>query len=173
MGLIGILAGLSKTAGAGGSFREAAEVLLGNRAEEARLENKEFSEVLEQFGKEFAVARTGWFDRLVDALNRLPRPVLALGTLSLFGFSMVAPQQFALRMEGLGLVPEPLWWLMGAIVSFYFGARELHYRREGAPVERLRTGGDPAGDATALRPVPVAGPTGNAAFDEWRAGQGQ
>ncbi len=26
-------------------------------------------------------------------------------------------------MQGIALVPEPLWWLMGAIVSFYFGAR--------------------------------------------------
>ena len=32
-------------------------------------------------------------------------------------------------MQGLALVPEPLWWLMGAIVSFYFGAREAHYFR--------------------------------------------
>ncbi|WP_422385854.1 3TM-type holin [Paracoccus tegillarcae] len=29
----------------------------------------------------------------------------------------------------LSLVPEPLWWLLGAIVSFYFGAREAHYFR--------------------------------------------
>ena len=26
-------------------------------------------------------------------------------------------------MAGLSLVPEPLLWLLGAIVSFYFGAR--------------------------------------------------
>ena len=26
-------------------------------------------------------------------------------------------------MQGIALVPEPLWWLLGAIVSFYFGAR--------------------------------------------------
>ena len=26
-------------------------------------------------------------------------------------------------MQGLALVPEPLWWMMGVIVSFYFGAR--------------------------------------------------
>ena len=32
-------------------------------------------------------------------------------------------------MQGLALVPEPLWWLMGAVVSFYFGARELHHVR--------------------------------------------
>jgi hypothetical protein len=39
------------------------------------------------------------------------------------------PAGFSVRMQGLALVPEPLWWLLGAIVSFYFGARELHYQR--------------------------------------------
>ena len=36
---------------------------------------------------------------------------------------MVDPIWFATRMQGVALVPEPLWWLLGAIVSFYFGAR--------------------------------------------------
>jgi hypothetical protein len=26
-------------------------------------------------------------------------------------------------MSSLALVPEPLWWLLGVVVSFYFGAR--------------------------------------------------
>lgn len=25
-------------------------------------------------------------------------------------------------MSGIALVPEPLWWLLGVVVSFYFGA---------------------------------------------------
>jgi hypothetical protein len=60
---------------------------------------------------------------VVDGLNRLPRPALALGTLGLFVAAMVDPVWFAARMQGIALVPEPLWWLLGAIVSFYFGAR--------------------------------------------------
>ena len=49
--------------------------------------------------------------------------MLALGTLGLFVSAMTDPIWFAQRMQGVALVPEPLWWLMGAIVSFYFGAR--------------------------------------------------
>ena len=67
---------------------------------------------------------TGRFDRFVNALNRLPRPLLALGTLGLFVYAMAEPAGFSVRMQGLALVPEPLWWLLGAIVSFYFGARD-------------------------------------------------
>ncbi len=77
---------------------------------------------LNQFGAEFGPQR-GLFDRMIDGLNRLPRPAMALGVLFLIGSAMVDPIWFASRMQGLALVPEPLWWLLGAIVSFYFGAR--------------------------------------------------
>jgi hypothetical protein len=78
---------------------------------------------LAQFAAEFALAQRGAFDRLMDAINRLPRPALALGTVGLFVSAMVDPVWFAARKQGIALVPEPLWWLLGAIVSFYFGAR--------------------------------------------------
>jgi len=77
---------------------------------------------LRQFGAEFRQQR-GLFDRMIDGLNRLPRPAMALGVLFLIGSAMVDPVWFATRMQGLALVPDPLWWLLGAIVSFYFGAR--------------------------------------------------
>ena len=87
------------------------------RAADARADS------LQQFAAEFAYPRRGIFDRIVDGVNRLPRPALALGTIWLFISAMRASEEFAQGMQGLALVPEPLWWLMGAIVSFYFGAR--------------------------------------------------
>ena len=71
----------------------------------------------------------GGYDRAVDGLNRLPRPFLAFGTLGLMVWGMVWPEDFTRRMQALEAVPEPLWWLMGAVVAFYFGARETHYLR--------------------------------------------
>ena len=97
-------------------FRENAE---GRAVREAALQ----AAAQRQFGHEFLVPRRGPFDRLMDGINRLPRPALALGTLGLFVSAMVDPVWFAERMQGIALVPEPLWWLLGAIVSFYFGAR--------------------------------------------------
>lgn len=99
-----------------GVFRENAEA---QAVRDAMLQ----SAALEQFSSEFARPRRGIFDRFIDGLNRVPRPALALGTLGLFVSAMVDPVWFAARMNGIALVPEPLWWLMGAIVSFYFGAR--------------------------------------------------
>ena len=93
-------------------------------AEAAALRASEMQgRALDQFGAEFRLAERSRFDRLMDGINRLPRPALALGTLGLFVAAMVDPVWFAARMQGIALVPEPLWWLLGAIVSFYFGAR--------------------------------------------------
>ncbi|MEL7113997.1 MAG: holin family protein [Pseudomonadota bacterium] len=78
---------------------------------------------LAQFAAEFQVARKGGFDRFMDGLNRLPRPLLVLAVFGLFASAMVDPIWFAQRMTALGLVPEPLWWLLGVVVSFYFGGR--------------------------------------------------
>lgn len=97
-------------------FRENAE---GGAARSAAVQRQ----AMTQFGSEYNVARRGWFDRFMDGLNRLPRPALALGTLGLFVSAMVNPLWFSERMQGIALVPEPLWWLLGVIVSFYFGAR--------------------------------------------------
>lgn len=105
------------------AIRETVEVFRPNaEAAELRAAAKSAA-ALSQFASEFALERRGWFDRFIDGLNRLPRPMLALGTLGLFVSAMVDPVWFAQRMQGVALVPEPLWWLMGAVVSFYFGAR--------------------------------------------------
>lgn len=104
-------------------LRETAEVFRENAEEGAARDTLMRQASLVQFGAEFALVRQGWFDRFVDAANRLPRPLMAMGTLALFVSAMVNPVWFASRMQGIALVPEPLWWLLGAIVSFYFGAR--------------------------------------------------
>ncbi len=109
----------------GGSnvVRETVEVFRENAEAGATRSAEVQMQAMKQYGAEFAVPREGWFDRFMDGLNRLPRPMLALGTLGLFVSAMVSPLWFAERMQGIALVPEPLWWLLGVIVSFYFGAR--------------------------------------------------
>ncbi|MBR9842114.1 MAG: carboxylesterase [Rhodobacteraceae bacterium] len=74
-------------------------------------------------GAEFRAEGRSRFDLVMDGINRLPRPFMALGCIGLVIVAMVDPVWFSARMAGLALVPEPLWWLLGVIVSFYFGAR--------------------------------------------------
>ena len=104
-------------------MRETVEVFRENAEAGAQRGADARAQAMAQFGAEFVVPRKGLFDRFMDGLNRLPRPALALGTLGLFVSAMVSPLWFAERMQGIALVPEPLWWLLGVIVSFYFGAR--------------------------------------------------
>ncbi|MCX7559493.1 holin family protein [Sulfitobacter sp. F26204] len=104
-------------------LRETVEVFRENAEANAERGAATQKQAMSQFGAEFIAPRRGGFDRFMDGVNRLPRPALALGTLGLFVSAMVAPLWFAERMQGIALVPEPLWWLLGVIVSFYFGAR--------------------------------------------------
>ena len=67
------------------------------------------------------------YDRLVDALNRLPRPLSALGTLAVISAALIDPVWFATRMDALAAMPEPMWWLLGAVVSLHFGGRMQVY----------------------------------------------
>ena len=85
---------------------------------------------LGQYETEFERPVGGGFDRFMDGVNRLPRPLLAFGTIGLFIAAIHDPIWFSQRMQGIALVPEPLWWLLGAIVSFYFGARQQKQGQE-------------------------------------------
>jgi hypothetical protein len=70
------------------------------------------------------------YDHLIDAMNRLPRPLLALTTVGLFLIAAINPPWFEARMEALSTIPEPLWWLAGAVITMFFGSREAFYRRQ-------------------------------------------
>ncbi|WP_209504021.1 MULTISPECIES: holin family protein [unclassified Ruegeria] len=104
-------------------LQETAELYRENTEASAVRAHEVQTQAMLQFGSEFQAPQKGLFDRVMDGVNRLPRPALALGTLGLFVAAMVDPIWFAARMQGIALVPEPLWWLLGVVVSFYFGAR--------------------------------------------------
>ena len=172
MGMIARLPGIGAAArGIGAAVTGVAEVFTVNRTAEAAAEHAEQIAAVEQFGAEFGTGRGGWFDTFVNGLNRLPRPGMAFATMALFAYAMHDPVGFAARMQGLALVPEPLWWLMGAVVSFYFGARELHHvRARTAPsVAQVAAVAD-AVSAIGSRGVPDRDP--NPVIAEWRASQG-
>ena len=129
MGLIETLLALV-FGGGRNAMKETAEIFLENAEAGAGRDATMKENVLAQFAAEFAARDRGWFDRIMDGINRVPRPALAIGTLGLFISAMVDPIWFAARMQGIALVPEPLWWLLGVVVSFYFGARQQFKTQE-------------------------------------------
>jgi hypothetical protein len=145
-----------------------------NATRRMELGHDAFAAAQAAYATEAAQVRLGLFDRFVDALNRLPRPLLALATPALFAYAMIDPPGFALRMQSLAEVPEPLWWLLGAVVAFYFGARETHYLREHrplvAPGASLPQTPSPESSPAASEPPSNAAPgprPTNPALEEW------
>ena len=153
------LLGLGRAArNVGGAVAEVSEVFTINKTKAELAAQARYQAALAQAGEEFKQVHLGWFDRFVNGLNRLPRPIMALSTVGMFAYAMSDPEGFSVRMQGLAYVPEPLWWLLGAIVSFYFGARELSYFR---------------GYRADIPPVPTGRPVSatleNAALEAWRS----
>lgn len=179
--LFGLVFGGAREARAlGQTVTSVAEVFRPNATRALELGHDAYQAAHASHTAEFAHARGGWFDSAVNGLNRLPRPFLALGTLALFVFAMTDPDAFALRMAALSAVPEPLWWLLGAVVAFYFGAREAHHIRcskgsvpQSAPVAKAAPAPLPApahGQETQVPPQVAVSPEYNAALAEWQAG---
>ena len=191
MGMIDRLIGVGGTVTAvGTTAQNVAEIFTQNQPRRMELDEEAYARAMTEHGAEFQTVRPGFFDSLVNGLNRLPRPLLTLGTMSLFAYAMVDPPGFSLRMDGLALIPEPLWWLMGAIVSFYFGAREAHHFRarawpratvrqtsvatgDGAAVATEVTARLPDGVGAEAYPAPPSGAAedfaDNAALRDWSA----
>lgn len=127
---------------------------------------------------------TPGFRGFLDSLNNLPGPVVVVTTTLMIGFAMISPEAFSARMNGLNEVPEPLWWLMGGLISFYFGAREVRQARLRALVEAVAAAvlpgvfaeGEPAPPAQpsqAVGPVPLSDTfADNAALRDWAALRG-
>ncbi len=153
MGVIGkLLGGPAAVTALGDAATGIAEVFMPSATRRMELSAEAQMAALRQLGEEYGHPAMGRFDRIVNGLNRMPRPLLAFGTLGLFTYAMVDPVAFARRMVGLNAVPEPLWWLLGAIVAFYFGARETHYFRNRA----------------VAMPADLTPAEGNAALQDWQ-----
>lgn len=154
------------------AIRETVEVFRENAEAGAERDHELTAGAMAQFAAEFAGAKVSRFDRFVDALNRVPRPALAFGTLALFVSAMTDPDWFAARMAGMALVPEPLWWLLGAIVSFYFGARHQSksqdFQRSIAQTVAMAGLASPKRAASEDTAPGFHAGEGNAALAEWR-----
>lgn len=150
-----IAGGAAAVQALGDAARGVAEVFVPSATRRMELSAEAQQAALRQLGEEYQHPALSGFDRMVNGLNRMPRPFLAFGTLGLFVYAMVDPAGFGLRMTGLNTVPEPLWWLLGAIVAFYFGARETWYFRN----TKIKPGSGPQ--------APEAEEP-NAALEDWR-----
>lgn len=84
-----------------------------------------------QYASEFRkIENRTWFDAFVDGMNRLVRPTIAFGVIGLFAHAFADPISFTEAMTGVTIIPTEMWYVLGAIIGFYFGARELQKSRD-------------------------------------------
>jgi len=72
-----------------------------------------------------------WWDSAIDGLNRLPRPIMAFGVMGVFVWASIDPVRFSAAAQAWALIPEEMWIVLGAIVTFFFGDRTLLSLKKG------------------------------------------
>jgi hypothetical protein len=78
---------------------------------------------LAQCTAKFAHPRRGWFDGLVDGLNRLVRPATTFGLLGILPAVVIWPEGATIAFAALALLPAGYWALVTVIIGFYFCGR--------------------------------------------------
>ena len=96
MGLIGQILGLA-FGGNRNAVAETVEVFRVNAEKSDVRDAGKQAAALQQFAAEFVQSQRSGFDRFIDGINRLPRPMLALGTIALVVSAMVDPVWFTVR----------------------------------------------------------------------------
>lgn len=191
---MGLIASVFRSLFGGGRnlVAEAVEVFRPNAEAEASRAHDLDSAALDQFTAEFgARGGRGYFDRFMDGLNRLPRPMLVMGVFGILVWTAFDPIASAEMFTSWSIIPSEFWYVVLAIVTFYFGGRhqaKVHEVQErlagvaaGVPVmldtlsdlEALRpespsvadTGTDATGEIDAVVPEE------NAALTAWEGGQ--
>jgi hypothetical protein len=104
-------------------WKEDAEAGAQRRHAETMAVTEQDMATLQQFATEFSAPRDGWWDSFINGLNRLPRPLITFGTLSMFVVAPLWPERFVLIAQGWQMIPEGAWALLGVVIAFYFGGR--------------------------------------------------
>lgn len=103
----------------------------GSKSEQDGYENTKFLAGLQAHSAEFTPRKNStWWDSFWDGINRMPRPLIVISIFWYFAFSYYNPIEFQVLNIALQTVPEEMWWIMSAIVSFYFVAREFSKSRQ-------------------------------------------
>lgn len=103
----------------------------GNRQEQDEQQSKKFLMGLQAYSAEFAPRENRtWWDSLWDGLNRMPRPLIVVAIFWYFILAYKNPTEFQVLNVALETVPDNMWYIMSAVVSFYFVAREFQKNRD-------------------------------------------
>ncbi len=111
----------------GKTINNGIEIFKGNKKERDQYDHQENIETQKTYSSEFHNRNNRTlFDSFIDGVNRIPRPAFVLLIIFYFILSYKNPEEFQVLNLGLQTVPENMWVVLGVIITFYFGARELN-----------------------------------------------
>jgi hypothetical protein len=127
---MGILSGLNPVSAivdsVSGAVQGVGKVFFGSTEERDQQASDEIKSVQAGYQAEFmAPEKKGKFNQFVDGANRLVRPFFTFGVVALFAWCVYDPAQFSVAMQALRLMPDNLWYVLFAIITFWFGSRTL------------------------------------------------
>jgi len=115
-GLSGILGGVNSIA----------KTFVGDKSAQQAGFHQEQMQIQRGYQAEFlAPEKKGIFNQIVDAANRMVRPLFTYGIVAMFVWAAVDPVNFTLTVQALQIIPELLWYIMMTIIGFWFGGRLL------------------------------------------------
>lgn len=126
-----------------GGVNKIVKTVFGDKAARDKAGADEAAAGQAQYAAEFQVENRTWFDSLVDGFNRMMRPTMWYSTLLYMWLSFTDIEQFIEVTNGLRLVPEPVFVILGVMVGFLFPIRELkpafskaitHFKRDGKKI---------------------------------------
>ncbi len=104
--------------------KETAEVFRPNAEAQSKRGFDLDTATLNQMAAEFSGTRQrGAFDRMMDGVNRMPRPLLVLGVFGILVWTSIDPIASAQVFTSWAIIPTEFWYVVLAIVTFYFGGR--------------------------------------------------
>ena len=109
-----------------GGAANLAKTFVGDKAAKEVGFHREQMQIQRGYQAEFlAPEKKGCFNQLVDAANRMVRPLFTYGIVAMFIWAAIDPVNFALTVQGLQIIPELMWYIMMTIIGFWFGGRLL------------------------------------------------
>ena len=109
-----------------GSANSLARTFVGDKAAKEAGFHREQMQIQRGYQAEFlAPEKKGIFNQIVDAANRMVRPLFTYGIVAMFIWAAIDPVNFSLTVQALQIIPELLWYIMMTIIGFWFGGRLL------------------------------------------------
>ena len=76
-----------------------------------------------------------WWDILIDGVNRLVRPLYTYGVLAMMLTAFLNPGFYLRGIETLAVTPQPIWYLIGIIIGFWFTGKFIDAVKKNSPLD--------------------------------------